>query len=83
MDVPVLKMDEAAYHRQIEDLRSLRRERDSREAVRTLRGLEHACRDGTNVMPALIEAVKAHTTLGEMCGTMRDVFGGYQETAYL
>ena len=81
--VPVLKMDEAAYHRQIEDLRSLRRERDSREAVRTLRGLEHACRDGTNVMPALIDAVKAHTTLGEMCGTMRDVFGGYQETAYL
>ena len=41
----------------------------------TLSVLESACRDGTNIMEPLIEALKAEATVGEVNGVMRDVFG--------
>ncbi len=47
--------------------------------MRALRDLEQACRGDTNVMPSLIDAVKAYCTLGEVTDVMRDVFGIYQE----
>jgi methylmalonyl-CoA mutase N-terminal domain/subunit len=81
--VPVLRMDEEAYQRQVAALRALRRERDEREAARTLRAVEAACRSGANVMPPLLEAVNAYATLGELCSAMREVFGVYHETAYV
>ncbi|HXG41356.1 MAG TPA: methylmalonyl-CoA mutase family protein [Dehalococcoidia bacterium] len=43
--------------------------------------MEQACRGQENVMPHLIEAVKAYCTLGEICDVMRHVFGTYQEEA--
>src|SRR5207253_2195014 len=41
--------------------------------------LEAACREITHVMPPLLDAVRAHATLGETCDVMRNVFGGYLE----
>ncbi len=83
VNVPVLRMDEQAYERQVSALRRLRRERSDREAARALREVGAACRAGTNVMPPLLDAVNAYATLGEMCAAMREVFGVYQETAYV
>ena len=83
VNVPALRMDDQGYARQVEGLRALRRGRDSGEVAQTLRSLDEACRDGANVMPALIDAANAYATLGEMCSTMREVFGVYQETAYV
>ena len=57
----------------------MKRRRDSTEATRSLRALEQACRGDTNVMPALLDAVKAYCSLGEITDVMRDVFGIYQE----
>ncbi len=45
--------------------------------------LEVACRDGTNVMPALLDAIRAYATLGETCDVVREAFGVYQESAVL
>ena len=81
IEVPILEMDPHGEKRQIERLNRIRRERDGREAARSLKALESACRDGENVMPRLLDAVNAYCTLGEMCDVMRDVFGVYQEDA--
>jgi methylmalonyl-CoA mutase N-terminal domain/subunit len=43
--------------------------------------LKAACRDGANVMPPLLEAVKAYATVGEISDVMREVFAVYQEPA--
>ena len=43
-----------------------------------LLALEQAARGSSNLMPPLLEAVKAYATLGEMMGVFRDVFGEYQ-----
>jgi methylmalonyl-CoA mutase N-terminal domain/subunit len=77
--IPILQMDPGGAQRQSERLQQLRRERDSREVTRTLRALETACRENTNVMPPLLDAVRAYATLGETCDVMRNVFGGYLE----
>jgi methylmalonyl-CoA mutase, N-terminal domain len=81
IEVPILEMDPEGEKRQIERLNRIRRQRDGREAARSLKALESACRNGENVMPLLLDAVNAYCTLGEMCDVMRDVFGVYQEDA--
>jgi len=85
IEIPILRVDPTGegYRRQVERLRRLRRERDNREVARRLRRLEQACRNGENVMPHIIEAVRAYCTLGEICDVMRDVFGVYQEEAII
>ena len=42
---------------------------------------EEAARGSENLMPPLLEAVRAYATLGEMVEALRDVFGGYEEAA--
>ncbi len=79
IEIPILAMDPQGEQKQIERLNELRRSRDGREASRTLKALEGACRGDANVMPFLLDAVKAYCTLQEMTDVMREVFGEYQE----
>jgi methylmalonyl-CoA mutase N-terminal domain/subunit len=69
--------------RQIQALRQLRRERDNDAVGRALAHLrevaERPAGSANNLMPPLIEAVRAYTTIGEICGVFRDVFGEYLE----
>jgi methylmalonyl-CoA mutase N-terminal domain/subunit len=52
--------------------------------VREHLGRVHAaCRNGQNLMPVLIDAVKVHCTLGEISDVYRDVFGVYRDPAWL
>jgi methylmalonyl-CoA mutase N-terminal domain/subunit len=81
IEVPILEMDPQGEQRHLERLNRIRRERDNREAARSLKALESVCRNGENVMPYLLDAVNAYCTLGEMCDVMRGVFGLYQEDA--
>ncbi len=64
---------------QVEKLKQVRAERDEAQVkIRLNRVLEEA-KAGKNVMPSIVEAVKAYATLGEITGRMVDVFGKYQE----
>jgi len=81
IEIPILAMDPQGEQKQIERLKELRRSRDGREASRTLKALEVACRGDANVMPYLLNSVNAYCTLQEMTDVMRDVFGEYQEDA--
>jgi methylmalonyl-CoA mutase N-terminal domain/subunit len=81
LEIPILDMDPQGYGRQVQRLDDLRRTRDNRETTRTLKALESALRNGENVMPHLLDAVRADATLQECCDVMREVFGAYQEAA--
>jgi methylmalonyl-CoA mutase cobalamin-binding domain/chain len=75
------RIDPASEERQIARLRQVRRDRDQARAAAALdRLLAVAKDDGANLMPATIEAVKAHLSMGEITGALREVFGSYTET---
>jgi methylmalonyl-CoA mutase N-terminal domain/subunit len=74
-----LRVDRSVGERQIRRLTELRQERDGSHVTKSLRQLEEAARGRTNLMPAIIECVKRYATLGEICDTLRGVFGTYQE----
>ncbi len=79
--VPTLYVDREGERAQIERLQRVRSERSASEVKRSLDNLRHAC-DGTeNTMPAIIEAVKAYATLGEIMDVFRASFGDYMEPA--
>jgi methylmalonyl-CoA mutase N-terminal domain/subunit len=80
IDIPILRMDPAGERVHLARLERVRAERDSAAADAALARLAEVCADESqNTMPALIDAVRAYCTLGEICRVMRDVFGEYQE----
>lgn len=81
--IDILKIDHEVERRQMERVRKVKRDRDA-AAVREHLGRVHAAaRNGDNLMPHLIEAVKHHVTLGEISDVYREVFGVYQDPAWL
>jgi methylmalonyl-CoA mutase, N-terminal domain len=79
--IEILEIDQALEAKQIERVRALRRRRDSAAVEETLGRLKReAGEDGTNLMPAIIEASKAYATMGEMCESLREVWGTWRET---
>lgn len=76
--IPVFKGDPATEQRQVDQLRVLRQKRDQASVDRTLVDLAGAARANANLMPALIESVKAYATLGEICEALRGVYGTYK-----
>jgi len=79
--IEILRIDESVARRQDERLRRLRASRSNEEAQRKLAAMRKAAGGGQNLMPHLIEAVKAYATLGEICDALREVFGVYTEAA--
>jgi methylmalonyl-CoA mutase N-terminal domain/subunit len=79
----IFRVDPEAEQAQVRRLQEVRRQRDDQAVRAALARLEAACRDGGgpdsgNLMPPIIEAVKAYATVGEICGVMRSVFGDYR-----
>jgi methylmalonyl-CoA mutase N-terminal domain/subunit len=67
---------EDAEARQLENLKRLKAERDDQKVQACLEKIENAARDEkANLIPFFVEAVKEYTTLGEICGVLRNVFG--------
>ena len=75
--------DEMGALEQIEALRKVRRERSDAAVERALATLRADAQAGRNVMPALMDAVKAYATVGEMTNAMVDVYGRFQEPTRL
>jgi methylmalonyl-CoA mutase N-terminal domain/subunit len=73
--IPVFKTDPATERRQVERLQELRGQRDEAVLTQALTNLTDVARAEENLMPALIEAVKAYATVGEICQTLRGVYG--------
>jgi methylmalonyl-CoA mutase N-terminal domain/subunit len=79
LEIPLLKIDHAVEQEQYRRLEELRRRRDNAKVKKALSALKAACAGKDNVMYPMLEAVRAYATLGEICGTMKEVFGTYEE----
>ena len=74
----ILKVNPELEEKQRMRLAKVRAERDQAAASKALARVEVAARDGSNLMPPIIDAVRAYGTLGEIADAMRRVFGEYQ-----
>lgn len=74
----LLKVDPAVEKLQRERLKKLKERRDGSRVDAALGNLRGAARGEENLMPAVLEAVRAYATIGEMCDVLRDVFGEYK-----
>jgi len=78
-EVQLHEYNPAAAEVQIKSLDEVRRTRDQGKVARSLRDLEKAAKRGENVMPYLLESVKAYATLGEMTRVFKEVYGEFKE----
>ena len=67
-----------AWERGMERLTTLRSERDTSLTLEKIRNLDQTCRNGGNVMAAVLEAVGADTTVGEIGDVFREVYGSWK-----
>ncbi len=69
---------EEAERKQIAKLKRIRKQRDNAQVVATLGCIREAAQDeSVNLIPPILEAVKAYASVGEICGVLREVFGEY------
>jgi methylmalonyl-CoA mutase N-terminal domain/subunit len=80
-DIPVevIEMDEELERLQIEKTNRIKNERDNNQVKESLERVGEACSGDENTMEFLVEAVKSHATLQEVCDVFRDVFGEYRD----
>jgi methylmalonyl-CoA mutase N-terminal domain/subunit len=76
---PLQRIDPEAERRQVEGVRIVRAERDQDGWSRAMDGLEACALAGENIMPALIEAVRAYATVGEISDRLRVAWGEHRE----
>src|SRR5499433_2401781 len=81
-EVPLLQINESVADLQRERLQKLRAERDNKRVDQTLKALADGARAGANTMYLLLDCARAYATLGEMCDTLRPIYGEYQEPAF-
>jgi len=79
----LLRVDPAVGERQVRKLAELRNRRDGAAVTSGLQAVRNAAGSQENLMPCIMGAVKAYTTLGEICGALREVFGEYSPSGAL
>jgi methylmalonyl-CoA mutase N-terminal domain/subunit len=77
----LLRVDPAVRERQLAKLERLKAERDPGAVASALKGLKGCARGRENLMEPIMEAVACYATLGEICDTLRSVFGEYTAVA--
>ncbi len=83
MRIPILAMDPGGHDRQVARLNRLRLERDNERVGQTLEALRQAAAGTKNLMPFLLDAVRAYATLSEITDVCREVFGIYREPTWV
>ncbi|RMH37444.1 MAG: methylmalonyl-CoA mutase [Nitrospirae bacterium] len=81
--IPILRIGEEVERNQVQRLAVFRARRHPARVAQTLHALQQCAASNENMMPGIIQAVKAHATLGEICTALKEVFGTYQEPVVL
>jgi methylmalonyl-CoA mutase N-terminal domain/subunit len=81
--IEILRIPASTRGAQAAKLKDLRTARDNAKVERALNNLKRAAEGKENTMPGILEAVRAYATLGEICETLRAVFGTYDEKSIL
>jgi methylmalonyl-CoA mutase, N-terminal domain len=81
IEVPdLLRVDPESEREQLERLKQFKADRDQELVEQRLEELREACRGTDNVLPAIKQALRDRSSMGEVCGAMADVFGRYTPT---
>jgi len=75
----LLKIDMRVQENQLKFLNQIRKQRNDAAVQESLAKLKMAAEGSDNLMPFIIEAVRTYTSVGEICNTLRTVFGEYRE----
>jgi methylmalonyl-CoA mutase N-terminal domain/subunit len=81
--IPLQHIDESLERKQVERLKALRAKRDQAMWKAAIQQVEDCARGNANLMPAIVEAVDANATVGEISDAMRRVYGEYRETVVI
>ncbi len=81
--LPILRIEHKIEGAQVEHLQKLRARRDAARVSAALKQVEKTARTEDNLMPSILEAVKAFATVGEISNALRKVFGEYQESVVI
>lgn len=79
LEIPVLKIDPEVEKRQLRRLHRTRKRRNNTKLKQLLDNLRRAAEGTENLLPHILASVREYATVGEICDTLRDVFGEYQE----
>ncbi len=80
--VDLLVIEDEVARSQCAKLNRLRAERDNGTVDRNLAALKDAAQGTSNLMPPILECIRSYATLGEMCDTLRSVYGEYKEPVF-
>jgi len=81
IDIPILEIGKEAEGHQKDKIRKLRDNRDNAITQKALDKIQKGCKTGENLLPPIIEAAKAHATMGEIVIKIKDEFGEWNETS--
>ncbi len=79
----LLRIDMKVQQEQIKFLSEIRKQRDNEKIKEKLNKLKYAASSESNLMPFIIDAVKEYASIGEICNTLRSVFGEYEEKVFI
>ena len=77
--IKVLRVDPKVEEEQVASLHKLKSERDNKKVNEMLEKLHYATEKDENLMPTIIDAVKANATIGEICDVLRKIYGEFKE----
>ncbi len=77
--IETLKIEPEIEKKQVKKLQAFKKNRDNNRLNNALEDLKKVAESGKSVMPTIIEAVKLYATVGEICNTLKEVFGEYKE----
>ena len=72
------EIDQRAVESQIERLKTFKKNRDKKSAVKSLKSLTQSIENNDNLIPSIIRCVESNATLGEISNLLRNKFGEYQ-----
>jgi methylmalonyl-CoA mutase N-terminal domain/subunit len=80
--ITIWRMNPAIEERQLARLRQVKQTRDNQKVKELLHQIQLASKNGENLMPHIINAVKEYATIQEICDVWREVFGRYTDPGY-
>jgi methylmalonyl-CoA mutase N-terminal domain/subunit len=77
--IETLKIEPEIEKKQVERLRTFKKNRDGSRINKALEELKKSAESGESVIPPIIKTLKLYATVGEICNTLKEVFGEYKE----
>jgi methylmalonyl-CoA mutase N-terminal domain/subunit len=79
IDIPILKISKEVGIKQVAQLKAMKASRNNKKVEESIASLIQSAKDGTNMMPRILDCARNYVTLGEMCSALKEPFGIYEE----